>query len=130
MLARQLREKNTLNTISVIKQGDRQIFAAKDINKVFQQYYEKLYTSITHTKSVQNEIVDFISNVEVPSLQPDQVVEMESPISVNEIKEVISSMKNGKSPGADGLPVEYYKEFAEVVAPILNEVYQEMFRKR
>ncbi|MCI4381688.1 hypothetical protein PGIGA_G00254930, partial [Pangasianodon gigas] len=130
LLARQLREKNTSNTIPVIKQGDRQIFVAKDINKTFQQYYEKLYTSTTHTKFVQNEIKDFLSNVDVFRLQPEQLEEMESPISLSEIKEVISSMKTGKSPGADGLPVEYYKEFVDVIAPILNKVYQEMFRKR
>ncbi len=38
-------------------------------------------------------------------------------------------MKNGKSLGYDGLPVEYYKAFIDILAPILQRVYQEMFDK-
>lgn len=54
---------------------------------------------------------------------------MESPITEAEIRKAISSMKNEKSPGYDGLPVEYYKAFADIVVPVLQRVYQEMFDK-
>lgn len=80
LLARQLRGKNA-NTIPVIKHGE-----CLHPKIVFQQYSEKLCTSITHTKSVQNKMEDFLSNVEVPSLQPDQLAVMESSISISKIK--------------------------------------------
>ncbi len=38
-------------------------------------------------------------------------------------------LNNGKSPGRDGIPNEFYKHFKEVLAPILKEVYDEVFKR-
>ena len=32
-------------------------------------------------------------------------------IKITEIQEALQTMENGKSPGIDGIPVEFYKEF-------------------
>lgn len=36
-------------------------------------------------------------------------------------------LNNGKSPGKDGLPNEFYKVFRKVLTPILKDVYDEIF---
>lgn len=54
---------------------------------------------------------------------------MDSPITEAEIRKAIASMKNGKSPGYNGLPVEYCKTFAAIVVLVLQKIYQEMFDK-
>ncbi len=36
-------------------------------------------------------------------------------------------MKPGKSPGADGLPSESINMYVDILAPILTEVYTEVF---
>ena len=41
------------------------------------------------------------------------------------MEEAISLKK--KSPGLDGLPVEYYREYIDLLAPILTKVYKESF---
>lgn len=38
-------------------------------------------------------------------------------------------LNNGKSPGRDGLPSEFYKYFKEMLSPILKEVYEEIFKR-
>lgn len=38
-------------------------------------------------------------------------------------------LNNGKSPGKDGLPNEFYKVFRKVLTPILKDVYDEIFKK-
>ena len=68
LLARQLKEKISANTIPVIKQGDTQFFAAKDINGIFQQFYEKLYTSSISPNISQEDIEQFLLNIDVPKL--------------------------------------------------------------
>ena len=50
---------------------------------------------------------------------------LDSPLTENEIRNAILGMKTGKSPGLDGFPVEYYKEYIDFLAPILLEVYEE-----
>lgn len=36
-------------------------------------------------------------------------------MQIREIREVIYSTENGKSPGVDGIPNEFYREFLETV---------------
>lgn len=53
----------------------------------------------------------------------------ESGITELEIGTAIDQLKNGKCPGIDGLPAEFYKVFKAVLCPILNELYTDIFRK-
>ncbi len=45
------------------------------------------------------------------------------PISVEELMDAIKSLPNGKTPGTDGLPCEFYKTFAEQLAPELLKTF-------
>lgn len=40
-------------------------------------------------------------------------------LSLEEMEEAICQMKNGKAPGCDGLPVEFYKKFWDNISPHL-----------
>ena len=57
LLARQLKDKISANTIPVIKKGDAQFF--KDINRIFQQFYEKLYISSISLNISEEDIEQF-----------------------------------------------------------------------
>ena len=50
-------------------------------------------------------------NIHLPNLSPEQVALLDKPVTQEEVKRAIRSMKTGKSPGTDGSPVEYYKEY-------------------
>lgn len=52
---------------------------------------------------------------------------MDRPIGEEEVKNVISSMRAGRSPGLDGFPSEYYKQYIDKLAPILSESHGESF---
>ena len=54
----------------------------------------------------------------------------EGAISVNECVEVLKSFPNGKSPGNDGIPTEFYKCFWPQLSPLLVEVYNESFQAK
>lgn len=105
------------------------VTSATDINKTFQQYYEELYTSTISCDDNQREQELFFSNVDVPKLQSDEARLLESPITEGEIRKAVSLMNTGKSPGNDGFPAEYYKEYIDILAPVLVKVYQEAFEK-
>lgn len=50
-------------------------------------------------------------------------------ITNEEIEGALSGMKNGRSPGLDGLPCEFYKAFRTVLIPVLNIIYHEVWTK-
>lgn len=53
----------------------------------------------------------------------------ESNITEMEIETAIDQLRNGKSPGIDGLPNEFYKVFKNILCPILHEIYINVLKK-
>ena len=51
-----------------------------------------------------------------------------SPLTVGELWISVSGMKNGKSPGSDGLPREFYQNFWSVLGPDLRDVFDAAFQ--
>lgn len=47
------------------------------------------------------------------------------PISAEEVIKAINHLKNNKSPGTDGLTREFYKLFADDLAPFLLKMFNE-----
>lgn len=129
LLARQVKGKDSSSIIAAIKKGDKIVTSATDINKTFQQYYEKLYTSTVSCNNMQKEQELFFSSINIPKLYINQAKLLESPITEAEIRKAVSLMNTGKSPGNDGFPAEYYKEYIDILAPVLVKVYQEAFEK-
>ena len=72
-----------------------------DINKVFASFYNQLYKS--EVNPGRSDYDAFFSKIELPEISEDQKESLGRPISVDEVKRAISSMRAGKSPGLDGL---------------------------
>ena len=126
LLARQLKKQDASFLIPAVKNTNGDIMTnTKDINEVFKDFYSKLYTSEVDPSEEQYE--DFFANLNIPKLSEGQVAQMEGGITEGEVRAAIASLKNGKSPGLDGLPVEYYKKYVDILAPILTSVYKESF---
>lgn len=66
---------------------------------------------------------NFFMNINVPNLSFEQVAFLDKPVTHEEVRNAIRSMKSGKSPGTDGFPVECYKEYVDIIAPVLTNVY-------
>ena len=79
------------------------------ILKMIGDFYAKLYTS---TSTPQNEIDDFLNNVNFDSiLSEEQKAYLDQLPTVEEFDDVITLPKDGKTPGLDGLPIEFYRRF-------------------
>ncbi|GKA38027.1 RNA-directed DNA polymerase, eukaryota, partial [Tanacetum coccineum] len=53
------------------------------------------------------------------TLSPDQIVELDRPISVDEIKAAVWDCGENKSPGPDGFSFEFYRHFWDLISPDL-----------
>lgn len=123
LLAKQLKQRYTCNVTPAITKGNTTVTDTKEINEVFQKYYEDLYSPEAYPN--HKELTDFFTMVNLPKLSADQAKLLDGPITKIEIQKTISGMKNGKSPGLDGFPIEYYKEYIDILVPVLvyNEAY-------
>ena len=71
----------------------------------------------------------FFSSLEFPSSSEDQKHILNLPLSKEEILKAINGMDSGKSPGPDGLGVEFYREFENLLVDSLLDIYNDSFKE-
>ena len=77
------------------------------------KFYSSLYSNKETEDNLNVHLIDkfFPDDAEIPKLNENEKESCEGMISEEECVKAIKSMQNGKSPGTDGLPVEFYKIF-------------------
>ena len=95
-------------TITEIRQQDKTYTDSNSIINMCRQFYLELYAE----EPVSREAVHyFLYNTNLPRVPPDLYEQCEGDLTYEEAFEAIKLMKNGKTPGSDGLPAEFYKCF-------------------
>ena len=88
-----------------------------DILKEFNSFYSRLYASKKPTVTLLSDNLFF--GQEHPTLNDIDKQKCEGLLSGKECLEALKTMEPGKSPGTDGLPVEFYEVFWKDVSPFL-----------
>ena len=83
------------------------ITAQEEILNEQKSFYENLYDYQEQTNSTFN----FFNDNSIPKLSENEKLLCEGMITARECEIAIKDMKNGKSPGSDGINVEFYKMF-------------------
>ena len=98
-----------------------------DIMRIATKYYKNLYTPNKVNTNTQDRLLKNIKN----KISQEQKQKLDAPITLEEIKTAIFQMKPGKSPGLDGIPVEFYQEFWDEIKDLyfayINRVKVEAF---
>ena len=84
---------------------------------------EEFYKDLYKTKNdPPDELLNaFLQNPKIPKLSPDRAATCEGKLTENECYESLNSFKENKSPGNDGLTLEFYKTFWELIGELLVE---------
>ena len=98
-----------------------------NIMRVATDFYKKLYRTENVNEKTQEKL---LKNVKT-KLSKEKQTELDKPFTEKEIAKAIEKLQNGKSPGLDGFPIEFYKEYwykiKEIFMPYLNYVRERGF---
>ena len=87
------------------------------------EYYKNLYTSEDTCQDTTNKFLTCIEN----KLSENNKNIMEQDITKEEANKAVNLMKCNKSPGPDGITVEFYKSYWNIIGDELIQVYQNSF---
>ena len=101
------------NSVKVIYNSDGHVVSSqREIEDAQYDFYPKLYSKEPVDFQIQRE---FLSNLDL-NLLDDDVEFCERILSADEITQAVRSLSQGKTPGSNGLPQEFYIKFGIVYA--------------
>ena len=98
------------------------LYDQQDISNHVVDFYQTLYRS---TNPSSQSIDNYLHNTHFNTLDNSQSETLDDVFSITEIDVVVGTLKNNKSPGWDGLTSEFYKEFWDILRPILFKSFLE-----
>jgi len=96
----------------------RNLTQSSDIRKRAVDFFSQLYASEYNEDQLMSEL--FFDNL--PQVAAQDSADLEGPLIMQELQVVLMSMENGKTPGLDGLPLDFYKSFWPTLGEDLFEV--------
>ena len=93
---------------------------AKQINKTFSDFYSTLYQSERELNKTECE--NYLKQLDLPCLSVEDSLNLDNPLTLEELEKAASSMQPNKSPGLDGIPPEFYILFWEKLGPLLLDM--------
>lgn len=95
-----------------------------EICSVWRSFYESLFTAEPTDPQVASAV---LLNVDA-TLTENQASLCDGLLSPDEVLRALKGMARNKSPGSDGLPVEFYLRFWDVLGSNLTDVFNEAFQ--
>ncbi|KAJ1118887.1 hypothetical protein NDU88_007074 [Pleurodeles waltl] len=124
LLAWLVRQPLQSSPIGAIRTHSGEVINAQaGINKSFHTYYRSLYQPTNPPNEQQlSELLSLIlQNINII----DSAATLDGPITSEELRLALSQKARGKTPGSDGLPMEYYSSLSAHLLQPLIEVFNE-----
>ena len=107
--------------------GGKRIFNPTEILKTQSNFYAKLY-SVDSNSIVDNLDYDrYLTDINIPIISGDHKIECDREIRKEEMCKAVQDLPNNKSPGPDGIPIEFYKKIWSSISEILFDSFRKSF---
>ena len=115
------RQRQKDSTIAEICHDGRRCTSVGDMLEAGATFYERLYDASTTSSDCADRLLSCLDR----SLTYEGRVSLDSPLDPGELRAAAAEMANNKSPGVDGLPIEFYCHFWALLEDDLMAVYDE-----
>ena len=95
----------------------------KDILSMQQHFYQQLYTA-------DSSVVFHMSSKPEYKVPDEMRADQDSDFTITEIALAVKQMKNGKCPGPDGIPIDFYKMFWPFLSPMIMRLIEEVYSSK
>lgn len=95
---------------------------SQELKETVENFYQTLYEEKQTDVNVTEQVLEFIEN------KVKENVLLEEDFTLLELDKCLKHFKKGKSPGQDGLPLEFYLTFKDLIAHDLLTVFNEFER--
>ena len=109
---------------SILNDQGTEVFTSVEIEQVHRSFYSKLFSE----EPIDPDYTASCLRSVTTSLSPLQCNSCEGLLTLDELSAAVRSLSVGKSPGSDGLTVEFYLAFWDILGPLLLRVANECFR--
>lgn len=118
------------NIITRLEDQDGQIITEQGlILKKQVDYFSSLYNQRTEDNNTPQAVTTFLNNENFPRLSEEEADSCEGEITLQEASYALSQMKNGSSPGSDGLTVDFMKFFWGKIGQLVINSFLEAYDK-
>lgn len=118
LLAAKIKQNESFSIINAIETPLGSVtYDAEEINDTFRLFYSNLYESEAFFDPTVLKL--YLSKLNLSSLSKEEAEFLDKSPTITELKDALSSMKRGKSPGLDGFPPELFLELWDSIGPLL-----------
>ena len=111
-----------------MKINNKLIFSLTEILEHQKKFYLSLYSNFGN--GINNEdLSTYLDKITIPQISNSTKKICDDELTLEEIHKAVKSLALNKTPGIDGLPVEFYRVLWEDIKDILLNTYKNSFRK-
>jgi len=105
------------------------ITGQNDLTQYITEFYFRIYSLDAHILGTMEAQAECWTSVPVKVAQ-DTNTNLTRALTVQDILDAIKALPKGKAPGHDGVPMEFFHEYAVEVAPTLLQAFTSMLSSR
>ena len=118
------RERSSRSSVSsILNSDDVEVFTRPEIEQAHVSFYSRLFSENFIDEPCKERCLSGIQS----TLSLEQRDSCDGPFSLTELSNALKSLNLNRSPGLDGLTVEFYLHFWDVLAPLLLHVANDCF---
>ena len=121
--------KQNVKHIRTLVNDGHKISCSDEILELEKKYFERLYSESDVNSNTDVYLDTYLNNINIPKISEESQQICDKTIDFDEVCKAVDALANNKSPGMDGIPVEFYKKFWNQIGEYVYGSFIQAFDK-